>query len=64
MKFKYAILEGIPEQLPDKKEYNPEVNHAPKRKEILDADEKKLALKNALRYFPKKHHKTLLPEFR
>lgn len=64
MKFKYEILEGIPDQLPDPKPYNPEVNHAPERKEILDADEKKLALKNALRYFPKKHHKTLLPEFR
>lgn len=64
MKFKYEILEGIPDQLPDSKPYDPEVNHAPERKEILDADEKKLALKNALRYFPKKHHKTLLPEFR
>lgn len=64
MNFKEQILEGIPDQLPEPKAYDDSVNHAPKRKEILDEDEKKLALENALRYFDKKHHKTLLPEFR
>ena len=64
MNFKDQILEGIPHELPEAKAYDESLNHAPKRKAILDADEKKLALENALRYFDKKHHKTLLPEFR
>lgn len=61
--FKAAIRAGIPDVLPESREYDKEVNHAPKRKEILTEDEKKLALRNALRYFPKKFHKTLAPEF-
>ena len=62
--FQRAILAGIPDVLPEPKGYDPNINHAPKRKDILNAEEKKLALKNALRYFPAKHHATLLPEFR
>ena len=61
--FKAAIRAGIPDVLPEPRGYDKEVNHAPKRKEILTEDEKKLALRNALRYFPKKFHKTLAPEF-
>lgn len=61
--FKAAILEGIPQQLPAPKPHDPEINHAPKRKDILSADEKKLALKNALRYFTVDQHATLAPEF-
>lgn len=64
MTFQEQIQQGIPNQLPEKKAYDPNINHAPKRKEILTDEEKKLALKNALRYFDKKHHKILLPEFR
>ncbi len=64
MDFKNAVLEGIPHLLPPRKAYDKEVNHAPKRKDILSPDEKKLALRNALRYFEKKDHETLLPEFR
>jgi urocanate hydratase len=64
MDFKNAILEGIPSKLPAAKAYDPQVNHAPKRKDILSPVEKKLALRNALRYFEAKHHKELLPEFR
>ncbi|MDY0780160.1 urocanate hydratase [Tenacibaculum sp. IB213877] len=63
MTFKEQILQGIPSELPSKKEYDLAINHAPKRKEILSEEEKQLALKNALRYFDKKHHATLLPEF-
>lgn len=62
--FQKAILAGIPDILPEPKSYDPNINHAPKRKDILTSEEKKLALKNALRYFPAKHHATLLPEFR
>ena len=62
--FKDQILDGIPEQLPEPKLYDPAINHAPKRKEILTQEEKRLALKNALRYFDKKHHETLIPEFK
>ena len=62
--FQKAIIEGIPDVLPEPKPLDLSVNHAPERKQILTADEKKLALRNALRYFPPKHHKTLLPEFR
>ncbi|HMM10533.1 MAG TPA: urocanate hydratase [Bacteroidales bacterium] len=61
--FQQAILQGIPEELPRPKPYDPGINHAPKRKDILTADEKRLALKNALRYFPARHHSTLAPEF-
>jgi len=64
MTFKEQILEGIPEILPQPKVYETEINHAPKRKAILTAEEKKLALRNALRYFDKKHHEELLPEFK
>lgn len=63
MNFKEQIAEGIPQALPAPKTYDAEVNHAPKRKDILSPDEKKLALQNALRYFEPQHHKTLLPEF-
>lgn len=61
--FKSAILEGIPSKLPQKKEYDSAINHAPKRKEILTQEEKKLALNNALRYFPAEQHAELAPEF-
>src|SRR5690606_31633292 len=61
--FAQAIQTGIPSELPEPKSYDPEVNHAPKRKEILTQEEKKLALKNALRYFPTAFHSTLAPEF-
>ena len=64
MTFKEQIQQGIPSVLPDPKPYQLEINHAPKRKEILSNDEKKLALQNALRYFEPKHHAILLPEFR
>ncbi len=64
MDFKEAILQGIPQELPEPKPYNPTVNHAPKRKDILTKEEKKLAIKNALRYFPKEWHKVLVREFK
>jgi urocanate hydratase len=64
MTFKELIQQGIPSVLPEKKPYDPSINHAPKRKEILSKEEKELALRNALRYFEPKHHATLLPEFR
>ncbi len=63
MTFKEQIKQGIPDVLPKIKEYELDINHAPKRKEILSVDEKKLALRNALRYFDAKHHEVLLPEF-
>ena len=62
--FKDQILEGIPKILPVPKAYDQTINHAPKRKEILNDEEKKLALQNALRYFEPQHHKTLLSEFK
>jgi urocanate hydratase len=62
--FKYAILEGIPTELPELKVLNDKLSHAPKRKDILSTVEKKLALKNALRYFPKDLHEVLAPEFK
>jgi urocanate hydratase len=62
--FKDQILEGIPNILPLPKAYDASINHAPKRKAILSAEEEKLALRNALRYFDKKHHSILLPEFK
>ncbi len=61
--FQKEILAGIPDELPCVKEYDMTVNHAPKRKDILTKEEKKLALRNALRYFPAKHHAVLAPEF-
>jgi urocanate hydratase len=61
--FKNEILKGIPDELPDQKEYDNTVSHAPVRKDLLNIDEKKLAVKNALRYFDKKHHKVLAKEF-
>ncbi|AEA42751.1 urocanate hydratase [Fluviicola taffensis] len=61
--FQNDIQSGIPVNLPPKKEYELGINHAPKRKEILSADEKVLALKNALRYFPQEHHGVLAKEF-
>ncbi len=61
--FKNAILEGIPNYLPEVKPYNSAANHAPKRKDILTNKEKKLALKNALRYFPCHLHEHLASEF-
>lgn len=62
--FQKSIIEGIPDVLPAPKPFDPTVNHAPHRKQILTADEKKLALRNALRYFPPKHHAELIPEFK
>ena len=64
MTFQQQIQQGIPTELPQTKPYDPKINHAPKRKEILNEEEKKLALKNALRYFEPKFHAELLPEFR
>ena len=61
--FKKSISEGIPNILPTPKPLDPTVSHAPKRKDILSVEEKKLALKNALRYFNPKHHAILAPEF-
>jgi len=63
MTFKEQIQQGIPSTLPQPKPYEPNINHAPKRKEILSPEEKKLALRNALRYFDPKHHAELIPEF-
>jgi urocanate hydratase len=61
--FRRAILQGIPEELPALKPYDPSVNHAPRRKDILSLAEKKLAMRNALRYYPERHHAVLAPEF-
>ena len=61
--FKNAILQGIPNELPEYRPLDMSLNHAPKRKDILSKEEKKLALKNALRYFDAKHHKALASEF-
>ncbi len=61
--FQEVVLQGIPEELPSPKQYDMDINHAPKRKEILTIIEKKLAVKNALRYFDKKHHEVLAKEF-
>ena len=64
MTFQEQIQQGIPTILPLPKPFDTEINHAPKRKEILSPEEKKLALRNALRYFEPQHHPELLPEFR
>lgn len=61
--FKRLIAEGIPDKLPALKPYDQKINHAPKRKDILNNAEKKLAVKNALRYFPTKFHGVLAKEF-
>ena len=60
---KKAILEGIPKALPARKKLNPNVSHAPNRKKVLNKEERKLAIRNALRYFPKHFHKELAEEF-
>ena len=62
--FKDEILEGIPQELPPLRPFDPSYNHAPKRKAILNAEEQKLALRNALRYFDKKFHPVLIKEFK
>tara|TARA_Y100000768_G_scaffold388947_1_gene389127 strand:- start:8866 stop:10860 length:1995 start_codon:yes stop_codon:yes gene_type:complete len=62
--FQKTILQGIPSELPPKKKYDEKINHAPKRKQILNTEEKKLALKNALRYFSADMHSELIGEFR
>jgi urocanate hydratase len=59
----HLISEGIPDTLPEPKQYDQNINHAPKRKDILNSEEKRLAIKNALRYFPVRFHKTLAGEF-
>ena len=64
MNFKQHISAGIPNHIPEKKDYDTSVNHAPVRENILNLNEKKLALKNALRYFDKKFHKQLIVEFK
>ena len=64
MTFKEEILAGIPQDaLPEPKPYDPDINHAPRRKDILTKQEKELALRNALRYFPENFHAALAPEF-
>ena len=63
MTFAEEIRLGIPDFLPEPMPYDPNINHAPKRKEILNHEERKLALRNALRYFPKALHAQLAPEF-
>jgi urocanate hydratase len=61
--FKNDIRQGVPDQIPPVKEYEKGINHAPKRKEILSLEEKKLAIRNALRYFPEEQHSMLAKEF-
>ncbi len=63
LSFQEQILQGIPDELPEIKPYDQSVSHAPKRKDILSVEEKKLALKNALRYFHPRHHEVLASEF-
>ena len=61
--FRQQVLEGIPRELPPQRPYDEKVNHAPRRKDILSFPEKKLAIRNALRYFEPRHHETLAREF-
>ena len=61
--FQADIRAGIPDYLPEPQAYDPDINHAPRRKDILTPEQKRLALRNALRYFPKKFHAALAPEF-
>ncbi len=63
LSFKEQILQGIPNELAHLKSYDSSISHAPKRRDILSSDEKKLAVRNALRYFHPMHHETLAPEF-
>jgi urocanate hydratase len=63
MTFKDQIIQGIPKELPPKKKRDSSISHAPKRKDILSQEEKKLALRNSLRYFPKEWHEELAAEF-
>ncbi|MEM6515611.1 MAG: urocanate hydratase [Bacteroidota bacterium] len=63
MSFQDQIREGIPDILPEPKPFDDSINHAPKRKSILSSEERKLALKNALRYFDKSQHPILINEF-
>ncbi len=63
LSFKDLVLQGIPAELPEFKSHDTNINHAPKRKDILSAEDKKLAIRNALRYFDKKHHGLLAKEF-
>jgi urocanate hydratase len=63
LSFQQKILQGIPDILPDIPAYDTNINHAPKRRDILSVEEKKLAIRNALRYFDPKHHATLASEF-
>ncbi len=63
LSFKEQILQGIPDELPESKEYDATTNHAPRRKDVLSTAEKKLALANALRYFHPRHHELLAAEF-
>ena len=59
----HDIQQGIPSSIPPKKTFDSSVNHAPKRKKILSDEERKLALRNALRYFPKEQHEELVQDF-
>jgi urocanate hydratase len=61
--FQRSVLQGIPDVLPEPKDIDPGINHAPRRKDILSVAEKRLAVKNALRYFPRQHHRVLAGEF-
>ena len=61
--FSELIREGIPEKIPPSPYYDQNISHAPRRREILSTEEKKLALRNALRYFPDEQHEVLAPEF-
>jgi urocanate hydratase len=63
LSFQEEILQGIPQEIPSLKSHDPSVNHAPKRKDILSKDEKKIAIQNALRYFPKNQHEELAQDF-
>jgi urocanate hydratase len=63
LSFKEAILQGIPDELPPARPFDVTANHAPRRKDILSTEEKKLAIRNALRYFSARHHEVLAPEF-
>lgn len=63
LSFKDLVLQGIPAELPEFKSHDTNINHAPKRKDILSAEDKKLAIRNALRYFDKKYHAVLAKEF-
>jgi len=61
--FRAAVMEGIPSSLPEKRPIDPELNHAPVRRDVLSMEEKKLALRNALRYIPPGHHREMAREF-